>query len=284
MTRIKAKTPRQAEAVDEVPSCARRRNDLLMKDEEERLGDFTVAEKLLHFAASSPQHQQGGASTGAEKSDIRTLSMRKTSSEGDCSIGSSSGGGGSGSGKDSSSVPLWRVGSSEGERWRHAVRRAVQDDGLTGILGGGGGEGDDEFSYANVMMQVERILPAEQTAGSGGGGGRSKGEGGSREPLLPTLPGITLTVGEGGHDTWTGASQHSHPWGGERSATTRTSNRLRFYYLCARSSRQWVRDPQLLIAQLGLVGLMAGLVSGFAPLLRMDFAGVQTRVYLYVFL
>merc|ERR1712072_31143 len=64
---------------------------------------------------------------------------------------------------------------------------------------------------------------------------------------------------------------------------TRQSLR-RFGLLCARSVRQWLRDPSLLTTQLALVLLMAGLIGGFANDLPRDFTGVQTRVFLFNFM
>jgi hypothetical protein len=58
----------------------------------------------------------------------------------------------------------------------------------------------------------------------------------------------------------------------------------RFALLCARSGRQWLRDPSLLAAQLALVLLIAGLVGGFAHGMPRDFKGVQTRVFLFNFM
>jgi hypothetical protein len=57
-----------------------------------------------------------------------------------------------------------------------------------------------------------------------------------------------------------------------------------FALLCARSVRQWLRDPSLLAAQLLLVLLIAALVGGFAYRLERDFAGSLTRVFLFNFM
>jgi len=58
----------------------------------------------------------------------------------------------------------------------------------------------------------------------------------------------------------------------------------RFLLLCARSGREFVRDPSLLAAQLILVLLIALLLGGFASDLPRDFTGVQTRVFLFNFM
>lgn len=58
----------------------------------------------------------------------------------------------------------------------------------------------------------------------------------------------------------------------------------RFFLLCARSGREFIRDPSLLAAQLILVLLIAALIGGFANDLPRDFTGVQTRVFLFNFM
>jgi ABC-type multidrug transport system ATPase subunit len=49
----------------------------------------------------------------------------------------------------------------------------------------------------------------------------------------------------------------------------------RFVMLCARSCRQWLRDPSLLLAQMGLVILMSALIGTFAHGMPHDFTGSQ---------
>jgi len=58
----------------------------------------------------------------------------------------------------------------------------------------------------------------------------------------------------------------------------------RFALLCARSGRQWLRDPSLLAAQLLLVLLIAAFIGGFANGLARDFPGSLTRVFLFNFM
>jgi len=58
----------------------------------------------------------------------------------------------------------------------------------------------------------------------------------------------------------------------------------RFALLCARSGRQWLRDPSLLAAQLLLVLLIAAFIGGFANNLARDFPGSLTRVFLFNFM
>jgi hypothetical protein len=58
----------------------------------------------------------------------------------------------------------------------------------------------------------------------------------------------------------------------------------RFFLLSARSCRQLIRDPSLIMAQLMLVCGMAFLIGIFARDLKRDFTGVQTRVFLFNFM
>jgi energy-coupling factor transporter ATP-binding protein EcfA2 len=227
---------------------------------------FTAAEMLLELAAYSPSVP---ASPDANRPSTTSFDGELEEETGDVDK------------QGDSTKSLWRSGGKEGETWRETVVESVKNDGRgrhsSPLKGFEHGQheakevetehGDDLHDFKRMAGIVSNVFapldPDDDSAddlgissspprSSASGGSSSTVQSDTQRPLLDPPPRELF-----------GRSLRKARWHGGFCA--------RFMLLCARSCRQWVRDPSLLAAQLGLVIVMAGLIGTFAYDMPRDF-------------
>jgi ABC-type multidrug transport system ATPase subunit len=270
---------------EEAADNAARQVQTMMTKGSEGASRFTAAEMLLELAAYSPSSDivpfspppssRLSAATSASP-------LRPSAGSFDSELDEE----GTGEMYGAASTSLWRSGGEEGELWRGAVRESVLTDGQDiedkhGEVGGTEGHhangtangtkngtknGTDLYDFQRMTSIVENVFSSALPEAHGGNDSLDSS---STRSALP------LTALPEPHDAPLGGSFRGGKWHGGFYA--------RFSLLCARSCRQWVRDPSLLAAQLGLVIVMAGLIGTFAYHMPKDFTVSDNAVRFCVF-
>jgi ABC-type multidrug transport system ATPase subunit len=258
---------------------AARQVHTMMTEGSEGASRFTAAEMLLELAAYSPSSDvvaplSPSFSTSANFSTSNSNRPSAISFDGELDEE------GTGEMYGAATKSIWRSGGEEGESWRDAVRCSVRGDGRGRCIRsqpegdeGTDGHGDELYDYQRMLDIVDNVFRSghrksddasmEDTLSNDGSlDGSSNAVSVQSNKQTPLLDNVEMSSYKS-QPVGLSAPTHRGKWHGGFFA--------RFSLLCARSCRQWVRDPSLLAAQLGLVIVMAGLIGTFAYHMPRDF-------------